>query len=107
MSSSLRGVVMRLWPGRRRSSSACSSSRLSCRRGGTPSTTQPTPPPWLSPNVVTLNAVPNVFANARVTAGAERRRPRLAARAGSSAGGQGLEARILPERDAVHGVTAL
>lgn len=61
VSDSLRGVVMRLCPGRRRSSSAWISSLLIGRRGGTPSTTQPTPLPCDSPNVDTRNSVPNVL----------------------------------------------
>ena len=64
-SSSLRGVVMRDWPGRRRSSSNWSSSRVSWSFGGTPSTTQPTPPPWDSPNVVTRNMRPKELPMAR------------------------------------------
>ena len=35
--------------------------------GGTPSTIQPTAPPWLSPKVVTRKLCPNVFPAARVT----------------------------------------
>jgi hypothetical protein len=58
VSSSLRGVVMMDCPGRRRSSSTCTSSVVMASRGGTPSTTQPTPLPWDSPKVVTRNAVP-------------------------------------------------
>ena len=72
-SSSLRGVVMRDWPGRRRSSSNWSSSRVSSSRGGTPSTTQPTPPPWDSPKVVTRNTRPKELPMARTPGSGERR----------------------------------
>ena len=36
-------------------------TRLTVSLGGTPSTTQPTPPPWLSPNVVTRKLWPKVL----------------------------------------------
>lgn len=62
-----RGVVMRLWPGRRRSSSAWISSVLMAMLEGQPSITQPTLFPWLSPQVVTRNSVPKVLPVARVT----------------------------------------
>src|SRR5581483_10464349 len=38
------------------------SASVSLRRGGQPSTTTPTPPPWDSPQVVMRNSWPNVFA---------------------------------------------
>ena len=60
---------------------AWSSALLSCSRGGTPSTTQPTPPPWLSPKVVTRKAVPKVLASAVVTAVAAAAQRRLSTRA--------------------------
>ena len=71
-SSSLRGVVMRDCPGRRRSSSNWSSSRVSSSLGGTPSTTQPTPPPWDSPKVVTRNMRPKELPMARTPGSGER-----------------------------------
>jgi hypothetical protein len=76
-------------------------------RGGTPSTTQPTPPPWLSPKVVTRNAVPNVLARART----RRRVPLAGRRRGGGAavclvvdlccGGPAAPRKQLPSRDAV------
>lgn len=54
-------------PGRRRSSSFCTSSFVSGRRGGTPSITQPTAPPCDSPKVVTRKAWPKVLPAARTT----------------------------------------
>lgn len=62
-----RGVVMRLWPGRLRSSSACTSSVVSSMLLGQPSMMQPTDLPWLSPQVVTRNTVPKVLPALRVT----------------------------------------
>src|SRR5436309_8948830 len=62
VSGSLRGDTMRDWPGRRRSRSGWMSASVSLSRGGQPSTTTPTPPPWLSPQVVMRNRCPNVFA---------------------------------------------
>ena len=56
-SASSRGVVSALWPGRRRSRSRWISSTRSRRRGGQPSMTTPTPPPWVSPKVVIRNGV--------------------------------------------------
>ena len=58
-SFSARGVVMALCPGRRRSSSFCTSSVARGMPAGVPSTMTPTPAPWLSPNVVTENIRPN------------------------------------------------
>ena len=66
-SGSLRGVTIRLCPGRLRSSSTWISSRVMGRRGGTPSTTQPTPAPCDSPNVVTRKLTPKVLAARAVT----------------------------------------
>ncbi len=60
-SASLRGVVMRDWPGRRRSRSVCISSRVSFMRGGQPSSVTPTPPPWDSPQVEMRNMRPKVL----------------------------------------------
>lgn len=57
---------MRDCPGRRRSSSNCSSSCVMFSLGGTPSTTHPTPPPCDSPNVVTRNRRPKELPVARV-----------------------------------------
>ena len=57
-SSSWRGVVSELWPGRRRSRSRWISAASSGSRGGQPSTTTPTPPPWLSPKVVIWKVCP-------------------------------------------------
>ena len=87
-SSSFRGVVMRDCPGLRRSSSIWSSSREIWSLGGTPSTTQPTPPPWDSPNVVTRNRRPNELPFARVvlfTARPEGRREEGETRGGIAA----------------------
>ena len=42
------------------------SASASFSRGGQPSTTTPTPPPWDSPQVVTRNRCPKVFAMGRV-----------------------------------------
>src|SRR5436853_6253231 len=58
-SDSLRGVVILDWPGRRRSRSGWMSASESFSRGGQPSTTTPTPPPWDSPHVVMRNKWPN------------------------------------------------
>ena len=74
MSVSLRGVVMRLCPGLRLSSSICISSCEIGTRGGHPSITHPTPPPWLSPNVVTRKSVPKLFAEQRACTD-DRREP--------------------------------
>src|SRR5687768_8953633 len=71
VSVSLRGETIFDWPGRRRSRSGWRSASVSARRGGQPSTTTPTPPPWLSPQVVTRKRCPNVFAMA-VSLGASR-----------------------------------
>ena len=60
-SASCRCVTSRLWPGRRRSRSGWISASVRARRGGQPSTMQPTPPPWLSPNVVTRKTRPKVL----------------------------------------------
>ncbi len=60
VSSSLRGVVMRDWPGLRRCRSGIRSSADSCSPGGQPSTMQTLPGPWLSPAVVTRKRVPKV-----------------------------------------------
>src|SRR6266850_1194266 len=38
------------------------SASVSSSRGGQPSTTTPTPPPWDSPHVVMRKSCPNVFA---------------------------------------------
>ncbi len=59
-SSSCRGVPMP-GAGRRRSISSLNSLRSRTIPGGTPSRTQPTPSPWLEPNMVILNDVPMVF----------------------------------------------
>src|SRR5687767_9846857 len=61
-SASLRWVVMRLWPGARRSSSGWMSAGERGRRGGQPSTTAPMAGPWDSPQVVTVNVWPKVLA---------------------------------------------
>ena len=61
MPDSCRGVVMRLCPGRRRSSSAWISSSLMRSRGGQPSTRHPTLRPWLSPQVVTRKLCPKLL----------------------------------------------
>src|SRR5271165_335078 len=60
-SGSRRCVVKRDEPGRRRSRSAWMSAASSGRRGGQPSTTQPIPAPWLSPNVVTRKRWPKLL----------------------------------------------
>ena len=56
---SRRCVVNRDWPGLRLSSHCWMSGSASARRGGTPSTTTPIAGPWLSPQVVNRNRVPN------------------------------------------------
>ena len=61
-SSSLRGVVILLWPGRRRFSSCWMSSTLSGILGGQPSTTTPMPGPWDSPQVLMRKSVPKLLA---------------------------------------------
>src|SRR5271169_221903 len=61
VSLSLRGVTILLWPGRRRSRSGWMSASVSGMRGGQPSTTTPTPPPWDSPQVVIRKRWPKVF----------------------------------------------
>src|SRR5271156_5517641 len=61
VSLSLRGVTILLWPGRRRSRSTCTSASVRGVRGGQPSTTTPTPPPWDSPQVVMRKRWPKVF----------------------------------------------
>ena len=76
-SSSWRGVVIRLCPGRRRSRSRWICSTDSGRRGGQPSTTTPTPPPWDSPNVAIRKAFPKLLP----TPGRYRESTRAAARA--------------------------
>src|SRR6478736_3958019 len=58
VSASLRGVVMSLCPGRRRSRSACTSATVSGSPGGQPSTTTPTDGPWLSPQVEIEKSLP-------------------------------------------------
>src|SRR5215813_4338573 len=63
VSGSRRWVVKRDWPGRRRSSQCWISGSVSAMRGGMPSTTQPIAGPWLSPQVVTRNSVPKLFAD--------------------------------------------
>ena len=60
-SVSRRWVVWRVLPGRRRSRSGWMSSSPSGSPGGQPSMTQPIAAPWLSPQVVTRNALPMVF----------------------------------------------
>jgi hypothetical protein len=61
VSASLRGVTISLWPGRRRSSSRCTSASQSGMPGGQPSMTRPTETPWLSPQVDTRNKDPNTL----------------------------------------------
>src|SRR5918999_1790948 len=72
-SASRRWVVMRLWPGARRSSSGWMSSSERGRRGGQPSTTAPMAGPWDSPQVVTLKICPKVLPM-RLHAGTHRQR---------------------------------
>src|ERR1044071_4857290 len=62
LSASLRGETIFDWPGRRRSRSGWISAGLNSSRGGQPSTTTPTPPPWDSPQLVTRNRRPKLFA---------------------------------------------
>src|SRR5208337_3078539 len=69
-SGSRRWVVKRDVPGRRRSSSAWMSAASSGIRGGQPSTTQPIPAPWLSPNVVTRKRWPKLLCDIPVHKGA-------------------------------------
>src|SRR5262249_19635543 len=57
-SASLRCVVSALWPGRRRSSSRCTSAASTRIPGGMPSTTTPTAGPGDSPKVVTTKSWP-------------------------------------------------
>src|SRR5262249_3872231 len=64
-SDSLRWLVRRLWPGRRRSRSGWMSASDKGRSGGQPSTTTPIAPPWDSPQVVTRNSCPKEFPMAR------------------------------------------
>jgi len=62
VSVSLRGVLMSLWPGLRRSSAGWMSA--SALRGifeGQPSTTTPMPPPWLSPQVLMRKYLPKLL----------------------------------------------
>ena len=61
LSGSFLPVVTVLWPGLRLSRSFCMSSALSVSPDGQPSITQPIAGPWDSPQVVSLNRVPNVF----------------------------------------------
>src|SRR3989344_3546488 len=61
VSASLRGVVILLCPGFRRSSSFCTSASVIAIPGGHPSTTTPTAPPCDSPKVVMRNNCPNEF----------------------------------------------
>ena len=61
ISSSLRGVVRRLCPGRRRRSSSWISSVVMGSRGGQPSRVTPTPPPCDSPQVEMRKTRPQVF----------------------------------------------
>ena len=61
VSGSWRCVVRALWPGRRRFSSLCMNDRSMSMPAGMPSTTPPTPGPWLSPKVVSVNTLPNVL----------------------------------------------
>ena len=82
--ASSRCVVRRLWPGRRRSRSACRSSSLRVSRGGHPSTTTPIPAPWLSPQVERRNRDPKVLPT-----GFEHR--------GGSPSGSGLFGRLVSE----------
>ena len=58
-SASSRGVTISLCPGRRRSRSRWTSASVSGMRGGQPSMTTPTPPPWDSPQVEMRKAWPN------------------------------------------------
>ncbi|MOA56031.1 hypothetical protein D3C78_1799380 [compost metagenome] len=58
VSGSRRWVTWRLVPGLRRSSSAWMSASDRVMPGGQPSTMQPIPGPWLSPNEVTVNSRP-------------------------------------------------
>lgn len=78
-SVSARGVVSRLWPGRRRVS--CGWMSASARRspGGQPSTIAPTPRQCDSPNVVTRKSVPNELP-AMAPAGGARAEAQLRAR---------------------------
>src|SRR5262249_4953172 len=49
------------------------SASVSVMRGGMPSTTQPIAAPWLSPQVVTRNSVPQLFADMASAADLEAR----------------------------------
>eukprot|EP00967_Tisochrysis_lutea_P104360 scaffold158378_cov27-Tisochrysis_lutea.AAC.1 len=59
-SFSARGVVSRLWPGRRRVSCGWMSDSVRARHGGQPSTIAPTPLQCDSPKVETRKMVPKV-----------------------------------------------
>src|SRR5439155_8310807 len=61
LSGSFRGETIFDWPGRRRSRSGWMSASVSSIRGGQPSTTTPTPPPWDSPQVVMRKRRPKLF----------------------------------------------
>src|ERR1017187_5663832 len=74
-SASSRWLVMRLCPGRRRSSSTWTSSRVMGRRGGQPSTTTPMPGPWDSPQVAILKSSPKVLATIDTQPTTDRREP--------------------------------
>src|SRR5690606_37042066 len=60
-SPSWRWVTRRLWPGRRRSRSRCTSVTSRPSRGGQPSTTTPTAGPWDSPKVERRKTVPKLL----------------------------------------------
>ena len=60
-SGSLRWLVWREVPVRRRSRSGWISCSDSSNPGGQPSTMQPSAGPWLSTNVVTVNSLPKVL----------------------------------------------
>src|ERR1035441_4246973 len=62
VSLSLRGETIFDWPGRRRAKSGWVAASVDAPRGGQPSTTTPTPPPWDSPQVVMRKRCPKVFA---------------------------------------------
>ena len=74
VSASLRGVVMSLWPGRRRSSSAWISAAVIGRRGGQPSITTPMAGPWLSPQVVMRKIWPKLLGIERCKVGTDPQR---------------------------------
>src|SRR3989338_1674672 len=61
LSASFLEVTTSLCPGALLSSSFCMSSSFSYKPAVQPSTTTPIALPWLSPHVVSLNKVPNVF----------------------------------------------